>query len=66
MKVLEIREKSDKELTKSLAEKREYLRDIRFKIASNQYKNYKDMTLTKKEIAKLLTIMKEKQLLNNE
>lgn len=63
MKVKEIREKNLKELVKILAEKRENLRDIRFKIASNQYKNIKEISLLKKDIAKILTVFKEKELI---
>ena len=66
MKIKEIREKSDKELLKMIAEKREYLRDIRFKIASKQFKNFNELNITKKDIAKLLTIMKERQLMKAE
>lgn len=64
MKIKEIREKNDKELIKMLAEKRESLRDIRFKIASNQYKNMKGISFLKKDIAKVLTVMKERILID--
>ncbi|MDD3887419.1 MAG: 50S ribosomal protein L29 [Patescibacteria group bacterium] len=63
MKVKEIREKKDKELVKMLAEKRESLREVRFKIASNQHKNVKEISLLKKDIAKVLTVMKERLLI---
>lgn len=65
MKIKEIREKNDKELIKMLAEKRENLRDIRFKIASNQYKNNQEISLTKKDVAKILTVMRERILIKN-
>lgn len=64
MKIKEIREKVDKEIIKILAEKREHLRDVRFKIASNQYKNYKEGFLIKIDIARLLTVLKERKLMN--
>ncbi len=63
MKVKEIREKKDKELVKMLAEKRESLRDIRFKIASSQYKNVKEISFLKKDVAKVLTVMNERALI---
>ena len=63
MKVKEIREKNDKELIIMLADKRESLRDIRFKIASNQYKNNQEISQIKKDIAKTLTVMKERILI---
>lgn len=62
MKVDEIRKKSDKELHKLLAEKRDELREVRFKVASRQFKNYKKLNVIKKDISRILTIMKEKKL----
>lgn len=61
MEIKEFRKKSDKELTKLLAEQREKLRDLRFKIESKQYKNYKEMGKLKKDIAKVITVMNEKR-----
>jgi large subunit ribosomal protein L29 len=61
MEIKEIRKKTDKEVTKLLAEQRERLRDLRFKISSRQYKNYKEVGMVKKEIAKILTVMNERR-----
>lgn len=63
MKIKEIREKTDKEIGRLLAEKREHLRDVRFKAVSKQYKNYKELGETKRDIARLLTVKKERQLM---
>jgi len=65
MKVEEIRKKTEKELHKLLAEQRDELREIRFKVASRQFKDYNKVDKIKKSISRILTIMKEKQLLAN-
>ena len=59
MKIQEIRKKSDLELGKMLAELRESLRSLRFKIASREVKNNQQMRQTKKDIARILTVFKE-------
>ncbi len=63
MKVEEIRKKTNKELHKLLAEQRNELREVRFKVASRQVKDYKKVDKIKKGISQILTIMKEKILL---
>jgi large subunit ribosomal protein L29 len=65
MKVEEIRKKTEKELHKILAEQRDELREIRFKVASRQLKDYKKVDKIKKIISRILTIMKEKKLLES-
>ncbi|NQU99928.1 MAG: 50S ribosomal protein L29, partial [Parcubacteria group bacterium] len=57
--------KTEKELHKLLAEQRDELREIRFKVASRQFKDYNKVDKIKKSISRILTIMKEKQLLAN-
>jgi len=59
MKIKEIREKSVEELKKLLAEKREAVRKLRFDIAAKQVKNIREMRRDKRDIAKILTILKE-------
>ena len=61
MKIKELREKSEKELKKLLASSREKLRDLRFKVSQRQLKNIREVRLVKRNIAKILTIIKEKQ-----
>lgn len=65
MKIEEIRKKSDKELQKLLAEQRDELRETRFKVASRQLKNYKKVAQIKSDIARILTISKEKSTVNS-
>lgn len=60
MKILEIREKNPAELKKLLLEKRDLTRKIRFDISSKQVKNHRQYRNTKKEIAKIMTVLAEK------
>ena len=59
MKNSELRKKDIKELQKSVLENTKHLSDLRFKFSANQLKNVKEMHNTKKEIARMLTIIKE-------
>ncbi len=59
MKIKELREKNIEELKKLLDEKREYVRKLRFDIASKQVKNNKELRNTRKDIARILTLIKE-------
>lgn len=61
MKISEIRKKSDKELQKLLAENRDQLRETRFKVAARQFKDYKKFGTIKKDIARILMVLKENQ-----
>jgi large subunit ribosomal protein L29 len=60
MKIKELREKNTGELKIILKEKREKVRQIRFDIASKQVKNNQDLNKDKKDIARILTLIKEK------
>ena len=59
MKIKELREKNVEELKKLLAEKRELTRKLRFDIAAKQVKNLREMRNSKRDIARILTILKE-------
>ena len=59
MKNNELRKKDIKELQKSVLENTKKLSDLRFKLSANKLKNVKEMHGTKKEIARILTIIKE-------
>ncbi len=59
MKIIEIRKKDINELKKMVLDYTKKLSDLRFKFSSNQLKNVKEIHNTKKEIAKILTIIKE-------
>lgn len=60
MKIKELRSKSKAELKRLLGESRETLRKLRFDIASKQLKNVREARLTRRTIARVLTILKEK------
>jgi len=59
MKIKELREKNIEELKKLLAEKREQVRKLRFDIATKQIKNNRDLRNDKRDIARILTLIKE-------
>lgn len=61
MKLKELREKSDAELQKLLKSFRESLREMHFKVANDQMKNVRSIRVTKKDIARILTLIKERQ-----
>jgi large subunit ribosomal protein L29 len=58
-KIKELREKSIEELKKLLTEKRESVRKLRFDISTKQVKNNRQLRNDKKDIAKILTLIKE-------
>lgn len=58
MKTQELKQKSQKELQKLLQDKREKLRELRFALASGKVKNVREIRQIKKDIARILTIMK--------
>lgn len=59
MTIQEIRKKSTGDLEKLVAELRENARSLRFKIASREVKNHQLLRQTKKDIARILTVLKE-------
>lgn len=61
MKAIELRKKDKKELEKMIQEIRKRLSDLRFKFASGKLKNVKEINSSKKEMARILTIIKETQ-----
>lgn len=60
MKAQELRKKSKTDLEKLLQERRERLRVLRFDLASGKVKNVQEIGATQKDIARILTILKEK------
>ena len=58
MKISEIRQKPKKELESMLLERREHLRNLRFDLASGKVKNVREIRELKKEIARILTILR--------
>ena len=59
MKLVELRKKDIKELEKEIQELRKKLSDLRFKFSSGKLKNVKEISTSKKEVARILTILKE-------
>lgn len=61
MQIDELRKKDKKELDKTVQELTKKLSDLRFKFASGKLKNVKEISNSKKEIARILTILKEQK-----
>lgn len=61
MKIQELRQKSKNELQKLLEEKRLRLAQLRFDLAAGKIKNVREIRKIKKDIARILTLMKEKE-----
>jgi len=59
MKAAELRKKDKKELEKTVQGLIKKLSDLRFKFSSGKLKNVKEINNSKKEIARILTILKE-------
>ena len=65
MKVEEIRKMSDEELSTELASLKEELFKLRFQHATNQLDNPAQIAQVKRDIARVMTIQREKQLAAN-
>ncbi|MBV6479393.1 MAG: 50S ribosomal protein L29 [Ignavibacteria bacterium] len=66
MKPHQIREMEENEIKNSLSESYESLENFRFRHATGQLENYKSLTNTRKDIARLKTIIRERELKINE
>ena len=62
MKLSEIRILSDEELTKRLEDTRQELFNLRIRAATRQLASNQEIIKTKKTIARMLTIMREREL----
>lgn len=62
MKVKEIREKSSSDLEKELGELKSELFKLRFQLATNGLDNPMKIKNTKKDIAKIKTILREREI----
>lgn len=58
MKLTELRRKSKGELKKTLEDSREKLRQLRFDLSAGKVKNVRGIRKIKKEIAQILTLLK--------
>ena len=61
MKITEIREKTSEQLAELLKEQKEELFNLRFQHAIHQLDNPQKIVETKRNIAKILTVLTEKQ-----
>ena len=62
MKVEEIRALTPEELAKRLEEAHQELFNLRFRLATKQLVNHREVSRVKKEIARLKTIIREREL----
>lgn len=61
MKLEDLRKKDKKELARLVADLKKKVSEIRFKQSSNQVKNVNEISMVKKEIAQMLTLINEKE-----
>ena len=62
MKIAEVRALSDEEIGKQLDAAHKELLDLRFQLATKQLVNHRRLMMTRKKIAQLNTIRRERQL----
>lgn len=60
-KAINIREQSQTEIEKAIEEKRGVLHRLRFEMASRETKNIRMGQAARREIAQMLTVLREKQ-----
>lgn len=61
MKAIDLRKQTISELQGLLAEKRERLGELRFNLVSGKVKNIREIRHLKKDIARILTVLNQKQ-----
>lgn len=66
MEYKELVQKSEKELLNLLRDHREKERELRFKIASKQHKNIREIRAVKRDIARILTQINRLRINNRE
>lgn len=59
MKIRELHQKSKEELPKLLQEKRSRILSLRFDLAGGRVKNIRELRSTRKDIARILTILNQ-------
>lgn len=62
MKASEIRALSDEEVLKQLEEAHEELFNLRFRLATRQLGNHREIPRVRKQISRLKTILREREL----
>jgi len=65
MEVKELRKKTEGGLIKLLKLTQEQFRDLRFQVMAKQHKDVRDLRQVKKDIARIKTILKEKEVLKS-
>jgi len=65
LKIQEIRALSSGELEKKLSDSYRELFNLRFRLATKQLENYHEIENVKKRIARIRTILREKELVND-
>ena len=60
MEINKLKKQSETALNKNLEEARSHLRELRFKVSANQFKDVREIRETRQTIAQILTILKEK------
>lgn len=60
MKIIELRQKNTDELQTLLEEKRIKLEELKFLASQRKIKNVKEVSLLRKDIARIATLLKEK------
>ena len=61
MKSQDLKGKNSHELEEIMREKREKLRALRFDLAADKLKNHRQIRKTKKEIARIMTLLSSKE-----
>ena len=59
MKTSELKQKSRTELKEVLSEKQNKLAELRFLLHQKKVKNFKELSAIKKDIARILTLLKD-------
>lgn len=62
MSVADLRELSNEELTEALLEAKEERFNLRFQVATNQLDNTARLKTVKREIAQILTVIREREI----
>ncbi len=62
MKFYQIKDMTNEDLKNNLKDSYEAMENFRFQHASGQLENYKALANTKKDIAKILTVLKQREI----
>ena len=58
MEISDLKNKNEKDLQELLAQKRNLLRELRFKVSEKQLKGVREIREVKKDIARILTFLR--------